>query len=225
MDLDELKDLWKGAERRLEALEPALRLNLRLAKAGTLDRMRSKLQLVHMVLWYEIGFGALVVLLTGSYLADHVGTLRFAIPGAILHLGAVLLLGFAIRQLAALRRVDYAGPVVGIQRRLAELALVRARSNRWLLLSAPLLWALLIVVVPHGLLGVDIYHAFGLPWVAGNLALGVAVLAAAAWLSRKSPAASRRSAFLRWLGEDVTGRRVAAASGFLDDIAVFEAEG
>ena len=56
-------------------------------------------------------------------------------------------------------------------------------------------------------------------------AFGLAVLAAAAWASRRLPAGSRASAFLRWLGEDLTGSRVAAASGVLDDIAAFEAEG
>jgi hypothetical protein len=38
-------------------------------------------------------------------------------------------------------------------------------------------------------------------------------------------AGSRASAFLRWLGEDLTGQKVAIASGFLDDVAAFEAEG
>ena len=225
MELDELKTLWRETHRRLEAMEPALRLNQRLAKAGTLDRMRSKLRFVRLVLWYEVAFGAVAALLAGSYLFNYLGTLRFALPAAALHLGALLNLGFAVRQLVALGQVDYAGPVVGIQRRLAELGLVRARSNRWLLLSAPLLWALLVVVVPHGLVGLDVYRGFGLPWVLGNLGFGVAFLGGAAWVSRRFPAASRSSAFLRWLGEDLTGRRVAAASGSLDDIVAFEAEG
>lgn len=225
MDLDEMKTLWKETERRLKATEPALRVNQRLAKTGTLDRMRSKLRFVGLVLWYEIAFGVLATLLVGSYLFDHLGTIRFALPAAALHLGAILTLGFAVRQLVALGQVDYAGPVVGIQRRLAEIGLVRARSNRWLLLSSPLLWALLVIVVPHGLFGLDVYRAFGLPWVASNFGFGLAVLAAAAWVIWHFPAASRSSAFLRRLGEDLTGRRVAAASGFLDDVVAFETEG
>ncbi len=225
MEFDELKTLWKETDRRLSALEPALRLNLRLARAGTLDQTRSKLRFVRLVLWYEVGFGVLAVLLVGSYLFDHLGTVRFALPAAALHLGAILTLGFAARQLVALGQIDYAGPVVAIQRRLAELRVVRARSNRWLLLSAPLLWALLIVVVPHGLVGLDVYRSFGLPWVAGNFVFGLAILGAAAWVTRRFPASSRSSAFLRWLGDDLTGRKVAVASGFLDDVVAFEAEG
>lgn len=225
MELDELKNLWQQADRRLATMEPALRLNLRLARAGTLDRTRSRLRFVHFVLWFEVGISALAVLLLGSYLYDHLGTARFALPAAVLHLGAIATLGLAVRQLVALGQVDYAGPVVSIQRRLAELGAVRARANRWLLLSAPLLWALLIVVVPHALVGVDVYLSFGLLWVGGNFFFGIAILGGAAWFSRRLPAASRGSAFLRWLGDDLTGQRVAAASGFLDQIVNFEAEG
>src|SRR5262245_849125 len=197
MELDELKTRWKDTDRRLEALERPLRLALQLARAGTLDRMRSKLRAVRLVLWYEVAFGVLAALLLGSYLFKHLGTLRFALPAAVLHIGAVVTLAVAVRQLVALGQVDYAGPVVGIQRRLAELGLVRARANRWLLLSAPLLWAFLVVVVPHGLIGLDVYRAFGVPWIAANFGFGAAILAAEAWLRRRFAGGSGSSAFQR----------------------------
>jgi hypothetical protein len=136
----------------------------------------------------------------------------------------ILTIGFAAWQLVALGQIDYGGSVLEIQKRLAELAVARARANRWLLLSAPLLWAVLIVVVPHGLIALDVYRAFGWPWVAGNLAFGIAVLATATWASRQYPAWLRSSRLWRGLGDDLTSRRLAAASGFLDDIAAFEAE-
>jgi hypothetical protein len=208
---------------RLGTMDAVLRLNQRLAKAETLDRTRSKLRFVRLVLWYEIAFGVLACLLIGSYLFDHLGAIRFALPAAVLHLGAILALGAAVRQLVALGHLDYAGPVVQIQRRLAELHALRARSNRWLLLSSPMIWALLIIVVPHGLIGLDAYRAFGLPWVAGNLAFGIAVLCGVAWICRRFPAATQNSKILRSLGDDITGRRVAAVSAFLEDLKVFEA--
>ena len=121
--------------------------------------------------------------------------------------------------------IDFAGPVLAIQRALAEVRVVPfSRSNRWLLLSAPLLWALAVVdEVPHGLVGLDAYRVFGFPWVAGNLAVGLAVMAAAAWAGGRLCALVRGLALMRWLGDDLTGRKVAEASGFLDDIAAFEA--
>lgn len=220
MDLDELKTLWKETDRRIAEMEPALRLNLRLAQAATRETARTQLRTVRLVLWYEVIFGIAALLLVGSYLFDHIAEPRFALPAAALHLCAIVTLGVAAWQLVALGQIDYAGPVVAIQGRLARLRVARARFNRWLLLSSPLLWALLVVVVPHGLVGLDVTRAFGLPWVAGNFLFGTAVLGVAAWTARRFPG----SAFLRWLGEDLTGRKVAAAWGFLDDVAAFEAE-
>ena len=224
MELDDLKTAWNDIGQRLERMDGARTLSLHEARSGTLDRTRSKLRFVRLVLWYEIAAGVVAALLVGSYLAEHARTMRFAGPAAVLHLCAILTIAVAVRQLVGLAGIDYGGPVVAIQRRLGELRLLRARANRWLLISSPLLWALLVIVVPHGLFGLDVYRAFGLPWVAGNLALGIAVVTAAAGLARRSPAWLRDSAFLRWLGDDLTGRRIAAASCALDEITSFEAE-
>jgi hypothetical protein len=223
MELDELKTLWQQTDRRLEAMAPALRLQERLARVGALDRVRSRNRFTHLVLWYEVAFGAVAALLAGSYLADHFAELRFAAPAALLHLGAIGTLGVAIWQLVGLGQIDYGGPVVTIQRQLAQLAVVRARGNRWLLLSSPLLWAALVVVVPHGLIGLDVYRTFGIAWVGGNFLVGLAVLAAGLWTSRSARSGSSR--LWRGLGDDLTGRRLAAASGVLDDLAEFEREG
>lgn len=224
MELEELKTLWRETDRRVGSLESAHRLTQRRARTDTLDRARAKLRWVTPVLWYELAVGVLVALLVGSYLADHLGVARFAIPALALHLGALATIGFAAWQLVALVQIDHAGPVVTIQRRLAELARMRARARRWLLLSAPLLWALLIVVVPHGLFGLDPYRAFGMSWIAVNLLFGLVVLAAAAWACWRFPDRADRSRVLRALGSDLTGRRLAAASGFLEEIAEFEGE-
>jgi hypothetical protein len=224
MELDELKTLWQQTDRRLETMAPALRLQERLARAGALDRAQSKNRFTHVVLWYEVAFGAAAALLAGSYLTAHFDDeLRFAIPAVLLHLGAILTLGLAVWQLVELSRIDYGGPVVGIQRRLAKLSVVRARGNRWLLLASPSLWAALVVVVPHGLVGLDVYSAFGIAWVGGNFLVGLAVLAAGLWASRSTW--FRASRMWRGLGDDLTGRRLAAASGALDDLAEFEREG
>lgn len=223
MELDELKTLWQQTDRRLESMAPALRLQERLARAGALDRARSKNRFTRVVLWYEVAFGAVAALLAGSYLAGNLGELRFAAPALLLHLAAILTLGLAVWQLVELSRIDYGGPVVSIQRRLARLGVVRARGNRWLLLASPLLWAALVVVVPHGLVGLDVYRAFGIAWVGGNFLVGLAVLAAGLWASRSTRLRAAR--LWRGLGDDLTGRRLAAASGALDDLAEFEREG
>ena len=208
MELDEMRSLWQSVDGRLQAMEAA----------GRRDKAGSKLGFVRFVLWYEIAFGVVAVLLAGSYLADHVTQLRFALPAALLHLAALATLGIAVWQQVQLSPTGYSEPVVEMQRRLAALRLWRARANRWLLLSSPLLWALLVIVVPHALIGLDVYDAFGLPWVLGNLGFGFAVLAVAAWVSRRFPDRIP-------IGDDLTGRKVAAASAFLAEVKAFGTEG
>ena len=222
MELDEMKVVWQRTHEKLASMEPALRLSARVARESTLDRLRAKLRWTYGALLIEIAFGVTAVLLTGSYLADHIGAFRFAAPAALLHLAAIATIGVAVWQLATLGRLDYGGPVLEIQRRLAELGMVRARANRWTLFTAPLLWAALVVVVPHALIGLDVYRAFGLPWTLGNLAFGILVLAVAFWASRKFPSWYRSSRLIRGLGDDLTGRRLAAASGYLRELADFE---
>ena len=108
-----------------------------------------------------------------------------------------------------------------IQHDLANLQVVRARSNRWLLLSSPLIWSILVIVVPHGLLGVDVYRLFGMAWVFANLAFGVAMLGAAAVVGRRLQGRTGVGELLGRLGDDLTGRRMAEAASRLDEIAAF----
>jgi len=147
MELDELKNLWQQTDRKFQELGPALRLQDAWLEPGMLDRAHSKQRFTHLVLWYEVALGIVAALLAGAYLTAHFDELRFRRPAVLLHLSAILTSGLAVWQLVELGRIDYGGPVVGIQRSLAKLAVVRARGNRWLLLASPLLWAALVVIV------------------------------------------------------------------------------
>ena len=101
---DDLKLLWKETDSRLASMEPVLRLNARLAQAGIRDRTRSRLGFVYVVLWYEVGFAVLAVVIIGAYLADNFAALRFAIPAAALQAAAVLNLALAARHWSGFTR-------------------------------------------------------------------------------------------------------------------------
>ncbi len=190
MELDELKTLWQQTDRRLESMAPALRLQERLARAGALDRARSKNRFTRVVLWYEVAFGAVAALLAGSYLTANLAR-------------------------APLRRARGAAPPGSDpDPRPRRLAAGGARPDRlWRpgrghpapprearcrprprqpLAAARFTVALgaLVVVVPHGLVGLDVYRAFGIAWVGGNFLVGLAVLAAGLWASRSTRFAS-----------------------------------
>lgn len=224
MELSELKARWQETERRLEDVHAELRVGRRVAEAAARGEAQSKLGVVRALLWGQLQFGVLAAFAVGAYLAGNLATPKFAIPAVVLHLGTIWLIVSAARQLRLLSTIDFAGPVVDTQRRLARLLRMRSRTNQWVMFGSPALWALLVIVVPHGLAGFDVYATFGVPWVAANLAFGVVVVVAFAWAARRYPSWYADSLLLRSLGDDLVGRRVAAASGFLAELDAFEGE-
>jgi len=215
---DDLRTEWQKLDQRLDTMEDLLRVGVASARSVRLDRTRSQLRKAGLVLWYELAMGLLAVLLVGSYLGDLPTNPRFLLPAVLLHLMAIGVLGSAAYQLVRVATVDFARPIVETQRDLASLRVVRARVHRGILFAAPLLWALLVVVVPHALVGLDVYRAFGAAWVGGNLAVGVVFLAMCLWLARLFP----DSSLLHWLSDDLTGKRLAEASASLGEIEEFK---
>jgi hypothetical protein len=215
---DDLRTLWQQLDRRLDAMAPALRTVERLARERAVRRARSRFVVPWLAFGWELALGVAGVVLAGSYLARVWSEPRFAVPALILHVAAILAIVVAARQIHGLATLDLAAPVVEAQRRLAELGLLRARSNRAILFASPLVWAALAVAVPHAVVGLDVVAAFGPGWVLGNFGVGVAVLALGFWAARRFPAAR----WLRALGDDLTGRRLAEASERLADLAGIE---
>ena len=189
-----------------------------------LDRTRSALRRLSALLAFELISGVLATLLLGSFLADHHDTARFAIPAVVLDVAAVFTIVASARQLARIGRLDYAAPVVAIQHELAALRASRLRVNRGLLLLSPLLWTPLAIVAAKGLLGLDLYRAFGPGWIAANLAFGLAVIPLAIFVARRYATRIENFALLRHLADDIAGRSLTAATRQLEEIRRFEEE-
>jgi hypothetical protein len=221
MELDEMKTLWAELDRRVDA---CIDFDRRLRKEQALGKARSALRRLAGMPLIEFCIDILAVVLVGAFLAEHIHAPRYAVPAIALHVAAVLKLASTVRQLAMLGRIDYAAPVVTIQRQLAALRAFRIRTTMWIFLLAPLLWTPLAIVAAKALLGLDLYRAFGPAWIALNLAFGVAVLALALWIARRHAGALRRSPFLARLADDIAGRSLATATSHLDEIARFEDE-
>jgi hypothetical protein len=221
MELDDLKTAWRELDRRLDT---GLALNRRVLKELKLDRTRSALRRLARLLWYELFSGVLAALLLGSFLADHLDAARFAVPAIVLHVVVVFTIVASGRQLARIGRIDYSAPVVTIQHELGELRASRVRITRWLLLLAPLLWTPLAIVGARGLFGFDVYRVFGPLWLALNLGFGLATLVLLVWVAHRYAERLGGSRFLKHLADDIAGRSLTTAMGFLEEIVRFEEE-
>ena len=221
MELDDLKTAWRELDRRLDAGQA---ISLDVLKEWKLDRTRSALRRLSALLVFELISGVVAAILLGSFLADHHDTARFAIPAVVLHAAAVFTIVASAWQLARIGRLDYAAPVVAIQHELAALRTSRLRVNRGLLLLSPLLWTPLAIVAAKGLLGLDLYRAFGPAWIAANLAFGLAVIPLAISIARRYSARIENSPLLKHLADDIAGRSLITARDHLEEIRRFEEE-
>jgi hypothetical protein len=220
-DLEDLRAQWAEHDRKLEA---SLRLNRRLLSAVALDRARGPLRRFVRYLAFEVAMGAVALLLLGSFAAAHASEARFLAPAIALGAGVVVLLRAAIRQIMLAARIDHGAPLADAQRRLEELRLESARWIRITFFAAPLAWPPLAIVLLQALLGLDAYVVPGVPWLLANLAFGVAVLAAALWISHRHAARLARSPVLAALARALSDRNLAAAAAHLAEVAAFEDE-
>lgn len=219
MELDDLKELWTTSNRRLEA---SMRLNTHLLAQMNLARTESSLKRLSRGVALEQVLTLLVIVLLGSFAADHVREPRFFIPALMLGIYAIALFAARVRELVDIGSIDYAQAVVAIQKRLEELRLRRIRTTIATLLLGPLMWLPALIVVLRGLFGVDVYATASPSWFIANLLFGLAVIPVAILLARRYGQTFKRSSLIRGLADDIAGRSLVAALESLDGLRRFE---
>lgn len=218
-ELDELKSQWNHMQTRLDA---TLKLNVRAVSAINLRRANTALLRLALWLGVEAVLAAAVVLLLGSFLADHLRELKFALPAAALLAFAVVSLAAIIRQIVLALGIDHGEPITIAQKRLGELRVSLTRSCKWTFILAVWNWTLLMLVCFKSLLGVDAYAAFGVNYVVANLALGAAAIPVGVVIARFLSRRAVKSPWLRNALRDMAGHNVNKATAYLDEIARFE---
>ena len=204
MELEKLKAVWDEAE----AAPAARRID-----AATLPRTRKRVGRLGLFVHVDLVQDVVVVVATGWFAVAHVREPRFCLPSLFLFAGFAFHLASGLRQRAALRAIDWGGPVAGIQERLAALRVERVRAARLLLLLAPLAFVPLLVVAAKGLLGVDLWSAPAVrAWLFANVAFGAAFLAAGLFLTRLLSSRPWASG----LGRLLAGQTLAEAEAALD---------
>jgi hypothetical protein len=208
MDLEDLRRIWQEQDRKLSEI---LRADARRAAESVLRRAETSTRGVAWSVLLDLILSAIPVLWLGSFVADHIEEPAFGIPAVMLDVLAIALLAAYARQYATLRRLDWSGPVAAIQQRLADFRVRRARTARWILFLAPLLWALMLVVGLKGFLGIDAFGTFGGRFIAANFLFGLLFLGLALWVSHRYADRLRRHPFLRERLRDLAGRNLAEA--------------
>ncbi|HJT97174.1 MAG TPA: hypothetical protein VJ696_02580 [Rhodanobacteraceae bacterium] len=219
MELDEMKSAWLALDRRLERQEA---LNLFAFRESRLDRLRAALRPLLVGQIVQIVAGALLALVFAPFWIEHREVPHLFLVGLSLHAYALLFIVSGARDLYLIGRIDYAAPVLDIQRRLAELRAWRVRVAPVFGAIGCLVWVPFVLWLFVVLFGVDVYARNpGVVYVL--LASGVACLLAMLAIMRWSRH-PRRAHVARYLEDSVAGSGVGKAQRFLDEIAAFARE-
>ena len=124
MDLDHLKATWAQYDQKLDAI---IQLNHRLLTSVNLKPVRSALGWLRVSLIVEALFALASVVLLGAFIADNIGTVRFALPAAVLDVLALVFLNILIRQIVITGQIDYGQPIASIQKNLEAVRILRIR--------------------------------------------------------------------------------------------------
>jgi len=218
MELDELQKRWAVQDSKLEEL---LRWRLRTEEMG---RARPALQRLRAGLGFEVLLNGLLVAFLGAFLGGHFSALRFAIPAAVLDVGAIALLASSVRQWVLASSVQADGPVMVSQRRLEDLRVLRIRTTKWTLLASPLLWTPFLIVGLEGFFAVDAYAVLGGPYLLANLLFGMAFIPLMLWAARRWAPRLEKGGWLRRWAEALAGTSLTSALKQLATLAEFERE-
>lgn len=214
--LDDLKLAWKELSLKLERQNA---LSLHQLKQEKLARFQSDLrplvcgQLVQLIL------GVIIVGFFAQFSSQHMASPHLLICGMFLTAYGILFIAFATRDLVLIRRIDYAAPVVAIQKALAELRAWHIRAAAWYGLTGSVVWLPVMIVVLY-LLGADLQidKPQRIYWL---ISTGVVCLASALGLMLLARSSGRCGRYLRqsWIG-----RSVNRAQAALTEIKEFECE-
>jgi hypothetical protein len=218
MDIDDLKVAWQRLDRKLDRQNA---LAFEHFKDGRVRTMRARLRplLLGQAAQCVIGAG-LVVFAVRTWLThwDH-SPLRTA--GLVMHVYGVLVIIAGARTVHLIRQIDYAAPVLALQRQLAELRAWYVRTGTAIGLAWWFLWMPFMMMLV-ALAGVDMWTR-----APGVFSLGTAIGVAGLLVMWGLQRWAQRPGWA-WLAASheaaMTGASLRRAAAVLDEIRRFETE-
>jgi hypothetical protein len=218
MELDELKQQWQALDRKLDR---SLTLNMRLL---TEARTRSsKRQLLPLLLLQPLQalVGVSLVIFFARFWSANLEAPALVAGGLMLHALSIGLIIDAVMRMLLIMRINYASPVLTIQRYLALLRRWEVRSFNWAWAGCWLATPAMLLVGVKLAAGVDLWAIWpaAVAWTAIGGAGGAAASFAFARWARRSP--GRLGAAL---DRFYVGHSIARAQAALDEIDEFARE-
>ena len=219
MEFEDMKAAWQTLDRRLEQQHA---LNLQLFRDSRVDKARSGLRPLFWGQVAQILFGVLMILLGVSVWSGHRGNAGLLISGIIVHVYGVVAIMLAGITIGMIQRLDYAAPVLVIQKQLVQLRSFYIRSGMVVGLTWWLFWIPFVGALFSWLAGVDFYANMGdaIGWCIGSGVVGLI----ATWAFHRWAQRSGRARLQKAMDDSMTGGSLRKAQSILDEIRRFEQE-
>ena len=217
MELDDLKQAWQTIDRRLDQ-QGALQASM--YRDGKLDTLRRRLRPLARGQVMQGLFGVVVVGLSAAFWSAHRQETPMLVAGLVMHAYGVLTIAMAGITLARLSRIDYAAPVLAMQKQLASVRRLYVLGGMLVGLPWWVLWLPALVMFFKAAFGADLYSNLQ-SWFWINIAVCVLGLAATWGFHRWSQHPSRPR-LAKLVDDSLTGASLRKAQGVLDEIAQFE---
>jgi hypothetical protein len=218
MELDDLKTALVRLDQRLE--EQAA-VNIALVRREARNRLQDSLRPLGRAQTWQIVMGvftAFIGVAAWHGTREAMGGPFFS--GVILHLYGIALIIFGAVTKTLLGTIDWAGPVLSIQRRLARVRNAHVVAGIVIGLSWCVLWVPALIALAYVLTGSDIVAPSPSIWL--WLTAGGFAMMAAVWLLRGWARATGRTAITGAFDRAFTGEHLGRALAELDDIQRFE---
>ncbi|TMN24958.1 hypothetical protein [Pseudoxanthomonas sp. X-1] len=212
MEPDELKAAWQTLGRRIEHSDTLTR---QLLRERRLDRVRGNLRWMYAGKIAQILFGDALIYFGITTGLKHLATPHLLACSVFMLAYGVLTLVLAGLTLSRISNIDYAAPVLDIQRRALGLVRLQTLANRWLGLPWWFLWIAIFALEMKANLGVDLFTtAPAFLWASAAVG-AVGLVASLAYLRRRDARLGE--------GHDAP-RRLRDARRTLEELQAFERE-
>jgi hypothetical protein len=218
MELDELKSSWHSLDRRVSQLHA---MNFALLTDAQRRKARWRLLPVFVGALCSVAIGGWLIGVFARFWVAHLDTTSAVVAGVALHAASIGLVIVGVVQLLIVVRINFAQPVVTMQRDLALLQTWEARTFHWAWLACWLLSPAVLVAGAMGVAGVDLWARA--PFV---VLVNIAAGAGCALLSVMFHRVARRPGgrLGEWMETLLTNQSVKRAKAALDEIDDFARE-
>ncbi len=221
MQLDDLKEAW-AAHGAL--LERGVAIQERLLREMELRKVRHAMAPYALWRGLEAGLGIALLVVVMPVLAAHIFEPRYLVAGGSVALLAAGIAAVSMYLLVNGLKLDFAGPVMAIQREIERLRLVEYGAMKWAVLGGVVVWLPAALILFEASTGIDALGRANVAWLIMNLVFGLVVLVLGQALSRRYVERPGLGPWARRIMDAVSGKSLRTAARHLAELSKFERE-